>query len=111
MTHYSSIKEWLLRWLEPYREVRASELLAWRIFAQKHNAADKRPRCWYVGMEDDKGVELYPEGKVSMYEFPLGHDSLDQPLDPDCLVKAHQHDTSKKRYMAIQSALDKARRE
>ncbi len=88
---YSPFKERLLRWLEPYREVRASEMLEWRIFAQKHNAAGGRPRCVYLGMEKD----LSPTGKVSMYEFPLGPDSLDQPLDPDLLLDEQDYSSVK----------------
>ena len=91
---YSPIKEWLLRKLEPYREERASELLAWRIFAQKHNAAGKMPQCAWQGM-DEKGYELDPKEKVEMYEFPLGPDSLDQPLDPDLLFDEQDYSSVK----------------
>lgn len=59
---YSPIKERLLRWLEPYREIRASEMLAWRVFAQAHNAAGKWPPCAIspyekVTLVDDEEVE------------------------------------------------------
>lgn len=79
-------KNWALRVTEPWREERAANDLAWRIFAQRHNAAGKRPLRWYPGMEED-GWELDPKEKVEMYEFPLGPDSKDQPIDPDYLVK------------------------
>ncbi len=105
---YSPFKEWLLRKLEPYREERASEMLAWRIFAQKHNAAGKMPQCAWQGM-DEKGYELNPKGKVVMYEFPPGAPQA-EPYDPDCLVKAHQQGDKKKRDKAINAALDEARR-
>ena len=47
------IKNWLLRLTEPWREEQASLDLEWRTFAKKHNAAGKRPKCWYPGMEPD----------------------------------------------------------
>ena len=81
-------KNWLIRITDVWREERASLDLEWRIFAQAHNAAGKRPMCWYPGMDEEKGLELDPKGKVEMYEFPLGPDSKDQPIDPDCLSKA-----------------------
>ena len=77
-------KNWALSVTEPWREERAAHDLAWRIFAQAHNAAGKRPQCWYPGMEEEKGLELDPKGKVTMYEFPPG--SGQEPLDPDYLV-------------------------
>ena len=103
---YSPFKEWLLRKLEPYREERASELLAWRIFAQKHNASGRRPLCAWEGM-DEKGYELDPEEKVNMYEFPYGHDSLDSPLDPDLLEKANEHDEEQRKRMLLEAAKDR----
>lgn len=92
MGHYSPIKEWLLRWLEPYREERAAHLEEWRIFAQKHNAAGKMPKCAWKGMDemDEKGYELDPEGKVEMYEFPPGSDSED-PVDADYLRNMYDY--------------------
>ena len=47
------IKDRLLRLTEPWREERASLDLEWKVFARKHNAAGKRPECWYPGMEPD----------------------------------------------------------
>ncbi|KKK57696.1 hypothetical protein LCGC14_3051870, partial [marine sediment metagenome] len=82
---------WVLRKTEPWREEKASLDLEWRLYAQKHNAAGKRPLCWYPGMEEEKGLQLDPEGKVHMYEFPIGPDSLDQPLYPDYLRNMHDY--------------------
>ena len=90
------IKDWLLRLTEPWREERAALDLEWRIYAQKHNVSGKRPPCWYPGMEEEKGLELDPEGKVDLYEFPYGPDSKDQPIDPD-LLRQEQLDAAKDR--------------
>ena len=89
MIHYSPIKEWLLRWLEPYREERESHLAEWRVFAQKHNVAGKMPKCAWTGMDED---ELDPEEKVSMYEFPLDSpDAKDERMDSDYLRNIHDY--------------------
>ena len=61
------IKNWLLRLTEPWREEQAALDLEWKVFAQKHNAAGKRPECWYPGMEED-GWELDPMGKVVLVD-------------------------------------------
>ena len=66
-------QHWVLRKTEPWREERASLDLEWRIFAQKHNAAGKRPMCWYPGMELD------PMEKVEMLDLD------EPPIDPDYL--------------------------
>ena len=81
------MKNWLLRLTEPWREEQASLDLEWRIFAQKHNAAGKRPLCWYPGMKLD------PLEKVEVYEFPDG----DESADPDCLIRAHAEGAEKMR--------------
>ncbi len=63
---HRAFKWWAVRVTEPWREVFASLDLEWRIFAQRHNAAGKRPRCWYEGMPLDPmdKVELYDECEV-----------------------------------------------
>ena len=48
-----NFKHWLLRLTEPWLEERAALDLEWKVFAKKHNAAGKRPECWYPGMELD----------------------------------------------------------
>jgi hypothetical protein len=64
-------KEWALRKTEPWLEERASLMLEWRIFAQKHNALYPGDiQCVY------KGIELGENDKAHVYEFPGG--------DPDC---------------------------
>jgi hypothetical protein len=76
-------KEWMLKITEPWREERASLMLEWRIFAQKHNA--KYPgdiQCAY------KGMELDPMDKAEVYEFPDG----DPEAPPNTLIDQH-HDT------------------
>lgn len=78
------IKDWLIRLTEPWREEGASLDLAWRIYAQKHNACGERPQCWYPGMDEEKGLELNPMDKVCMYEFPPG--ARQEPIDPDFLI-------------------------
>ena len=47
------MKNWLLRLTEPWREEQASLDLEWRLYAQKHNAAGKRPMYWYPDMDLD----------------------------------------------------------
>ena len=46
-------KNWLLRLTEPWREEEAALDLEYRTYAQKHNAAGKRPPYWYPGIEPD----------------------------------------------------------
>lgn len=58
-------KWWLLWKLEPWYEERASLDLAWRVFAQKHNTAGKRPICAYDGWEK----ELDPLEKIEFYDM------------------------------------------
>ena len=87
------IKDWILRVTEPWREERAAQDIAWRIYTQKHNAAGKRPQCWYPGMEEEKGLELDPKGKVTMYEFPPG--AQQEPVDPDYLVDMQDYSSVK----------------
>jgi hypothetical protein len=60
-------KEWALRKTEPWLEERASLMLEWRIFAQKHNAQYPGDiQCAYKGMELDENE------KAHVYEFPHG---------------------------------------
>ncbi len=77
----SGFKVWAVRATEAWREEHASLDLEWRVFAQRHNAAGKRPMCAYKGMEND------PNRKLEMYEFPYGPDSQHDPIDPDHLRK------------------------
>ena len=81
------MKNWLLRLTEPWREEQAALDLEWEVFARKHNAAGKRPMCYYSGMELD------PLEKVKVYEFPNG----DEFADPDCLIRAHAAGAEKMR--------------
>ena len=97
---FARFKWWAVRVTEPWREEQTSLDLEWRLFAQKHNAAGKRPMCMYEGMEKD----LNPNEKVELYEFPLGHDSKDQPLDPDLLVEALDHDRTQHENMIRKAA-------
>lgn len=83
---FARFKWWAVRVTEPWREEQASLDLEWRLFAQKHNAAGKRPMCAYKGMEKD----LDPNEKVELYEFPPGSDS-EEPLDPDYLRNMHDY--------------------
>ncbi len=62
-----SIRDWLLRLLEPWRETKASET------AVQH-----------------------PEQKVELYEFPYGPDSKDDPIDPDALKRQLLNDAKDK---------------
>jgi hypothetical protein len=65
-------KEWALRMTEPWLEERASLMLEWRVFAQKHNA--KYPgdiQCVY------KGMELNPMDKMHVQD--------DHEVKPDYL--------------------------
>ncbi len=75
------LKLWILDWTEPWREERASLLLEWRVFAQAHNAAGKRPLCMYEGMELDP-MELDPMEKVTLWD--------EEETDPDCRIEAHK---------------------
>lgn len=100
----NKFKLWVLRKTEPWREEQAALDLEWRLFAQKHNAAGNRPMCMYEGMEKD----LSPEGRVELYEFPFGPDSKDDPLDPNLLHKALDHDKKQQREIKRKAAgLDK----
>jgi hypothetical protein len=66
-------KEWALSVTEPWREERASLMLEWRVFAQRHNA--KYPgdiQCVY------KGMELDPMDKLCLQD--------DHEVDPDYLI-------------------------
>lgn len=78
------LKNWIIDVTTPWHEERASLDLAWRIFAQKHNAAGKRPMCWYNGIGHDPIWELDPMEKVKMMDLE------DPPLDPDYLIAAHE---------------------
>lgn len=78
--------------LEPRREVLSALDLEWKLYAQKMNAAGARPQFWYNGME------LNPQDKLAMYEFPYGPDSKEQPLDVD-LLKRQLMDESKNRML------------
>lgn len=78
---FESVKDWLLRKLEPRREVVSALDLEWRVYAQKMNAAGARPQFWY------QGCDLNPADKVAMYEFPYGPDSKEKPLDADLLKR------------------------
>jgi hypothetical protein len=66
---------------EPWREEQASLDLEWRVFAQKHNAAGKRPKCYYTGMEAD---ELDQTERVTLVDA--------KETDPNCLIDALAHD-------------------
>ncbi len=70
----AGFKWWMLHRLDPWFEERASLDVAWRVFAQKHNAGGKRPICAYKGWE----AELDEDEKAAVYEFPGG--------DPDALL-------------------------
>ncbi len=70
------IKAMILEWAGRELEIRASLDLEWRVFAQKHNAAGKRPLCYYPGMELD------PMEKVTLWDEEETH--------PDCLIEAHR---------------------
>ena len=63
---FQVIRQWILDWAEREKEIEASRDLEWRLFAQKHNAAGKRPRCWYEGMPPDplEKLELQDEEEV-----------------------------------------------
>jgi hypothetical protein len=74
------VKEWALRVTEPWLEERASLMLEWRIFAQKHNARYPGDiQCVY------QGIELDDESKAHMYEFPKG----DSAAPPDVLEEQY----------------------
>jgi hypothetical protein len=79
---WQDFKRWALKVVEPWREEQASLDLVWRTFAQRHNAAGRRPRCMYEGMEND----LDPDEKATVYEFPGG----DEAAPPDCLNEAYR---------------------
>lgn len=55
---YSPFKEWVLRWIEPYREERAAYMLEWRVFAQKRNASGKWPPCAIGPMDKVELIDL-----------------------------------------------------
>ena len=72
-----TIKNWILDQTEPWREERASLEEEWRVFAQRHNAAGRRPPFWFPGMEDDVW-ELDPMEKVVLVDA--------KETDPNCLL-------------------------
>ena len=77
------IKDWLLDLTEPWREERASLDLEWRVFAQRHNAAGKRPMCMYEGMEED----LDPMEKVHLQD--------EEETEPNYLRDMHDYSSVK----------------
>ncbi len=80
------IKWWIVWKVTPWFEERASLDLEWRLFAQKHNLAGKRPLCSYEGMEKDIADGLYEDQKAHVYEFPGG----DPDAPPNCLTEAYE---------------------
>jgi hypothetical protein len=93
---FTRLKWWIVWKVTPWFEEKASLDLEWRTYAQKHNAAGKRPRCVYEGMEND----LDPDEKVEVYEFPGG----DPDAPPDCLIEAQARATKQKGLMRRKTA-------
>lgn len=68
-------------WAKREEEIEASLDLEWRIFAQAHNAAGKRPRCMYKGMvlDDMDEMHLVNDGEVEAnYLIDMNKEAFDR---------------------------------